>query len=288
MPTIREVHYRAASPARGALPGRHRSTRGAAGFEFRGHLPLLDAPDPRRLDLHASLRDPFGGWLVRQSSERRAIALTVVGDLSASMAFAADAADDGGGERRIDVLADLVESLAWSAWRNGDGFGFIGCDEQLRREWLQPQTRQRGAGLLLAARLRQCEPRGRDAQGLLEVHRHLPLQRGLVFIVSDFHLPLPLLRRVLDSLAGHDLVPVVLWHPSEFTLGARSGLATLLNPESGRRRLVWWRPALAARWQAAHEQRRAALQQLFAAQRLRALWLEGSFDADALTRYFHG
>ena len=61
-----------------------------------------------------------------------------------------------------------------------------------------------------------------------------------------------------------------------------------LDPESGRRRLVWWRPALAARWQAAHELRRAALQQLFAAQRLRPLWLEGSFDADALTRYFHG
>ena len=120
------------------------------------------------------------------------------------------------------------------------------------------------------------------------MHRHLPLQRGLVFIVSDFHLPLPLLRRVLDSLAGHDLVPVVLWHPSEFTLGARSGLATLLDPESGRRRLVWWRPALAARWQAAHDERRDALQRLFAAHGLRPLWLEGSFDADALTKHFHG
>ena len=48
------------------FPAHHRSTRGDSGFEFRGHAPLLDAPDPRRLDLHASLRDPFGDWIVRR------------------------------------------------------------------------------------------------------------------------------------------------------------------------------------------------------------------------------
>ena len=37
--------------------------RGASGFEFRGHVPLTDLPDVRRLDLHASLRDPFGNTI---------------------------------------------------------------------------------------------------------------------------------------------------------------------------------------------------------------------------------
>ena len=55
-----EFHYRIDAPARGHFPGHHRSRRGESGFEFRSHALLVDAPDPRRLDLHASLRDPFG------------------------------------------------------------------------------------------------------------------------------------------------------------------------------------------------------------------------------------
>ena len=68
----------------------------------------------------------------------------------------------------------------------------------------------------------------------------------------------------------HDVVPVPLWQPAEFVLSARRGLALAIDPESGQRRWLWWRPALRERWQAAHAARRAALEQLFAARRLQA------------------
>src|SRR5512147_708126 len=144
---IPELHYRIAGAARGHFPGAHRSRRGSSGFEFRGHASLVDVPDVRRLDLHASLRDPFGNWLVRVHSERMAIPVAMVADLSASMGFE-------GAQRKLDVLADFVESLAWSAWRNGDSFGFVAGDDRVRREFTQPQTRTRGAGIALAERLR--------------------------------------------------------------------------------------------------------------------------------------
>jgi len=80
---------------------------------------------------------------------------------------------------------------------------------------------------------------------------------------------------------------MVLWHPLEFGLSAAHGLAQVIDPESGRQRLVWWRPALRARWEAAHAQRREALLSLFQARRLEPLFLEGGYDADAITRYFH-
>ncbi|MFG5407037.1 hypothetical protein ABXN37_01885 [Piscinibacter sakaiensis] len=88
---------------------------------------------------------------------------------------------------------------------------------------------------------------GRDALGLLEAAAVLG-RRGLVFLVSDFHLPLAQVERLLDGLAVHELVPVLLWEPDEFDLGPRAGLARLRDPETGERRLVWWRPALRARW----------------------------------------
>lgn len=282
--TVRELHYRVAAPVRGHFPGHHRSASGDSGFEFRGHATLLDAPDARRLDLHASLRDPFGDWRVRLHSQRKAIPVVTVADLSASMGFA-------GAQRKAAVLADFVDSLGWSAWRTGDSFGFIGCDAAVRADWLQLPTRARGTGHLLAQALRAWVPAGpsaRSSHGLLKAADFLGRQRALVFLVSDFHLPLPQVQAVLASLAAHEVVPVVLWDALEFAPAAPRGLLHAVDPESGRRRLVWWRPALRERWQRAHAERRDALAQVFAAQRLRPLFVEGGFDADAVTRHFHG
>ena len=91
---------------------------------------------------------------------------------------------------------------------------------------------------------------------------------------------------IIYALA-HDVVPVVLWDPLEFTVGASRGLLHARDPESGQRRLVWWRLALRETWQRAHDARRDALKQIFAAQRLRPLFVEGDFDADAVTRHFY-
>lgn len=276
---IPELHYRLHGSARGHFPGAHRSRRGTSGFEFRGHAPLVDQPDVRRLDVHASLNDPFGRWLVRVQSERMAIPVAMVADVSASMGFA-------GAQRKLDVVADFVESLAWSAWRHGDSFGFVAADDTVQEALLLPQTRLRGAGSTLAQALRGFRPVGRTALGLADAHQHLTRQRALLFLVSDFHWPLDHVDLVLDRLAGHDLVPVVLWQPQEFDLGARRGIAELVDPESGLRRTVWWRPALRARWAAAHAARREALLERFQHRRLAPLVLEGGFDADAVTRHF--
>jgi hypothetical protein len=279
MAVLREVHYRLDAPAGGQRPGAHRSRGGATGFEFRGHAPLVDSPDARRLDLLASLRDPFSQWQVRLHAERKAATVAVVADLSASMGAA-------GAQSRVSVLADLCDSLAWSACRHGDRFTFVGADEAVRTELTVPPTRSRAAGVALAARLRALRPDGRDARGLAQAHRHLPLARALVFLVSDFHLPLPQIDTVLASLAGHQVVPVVLWQPGEFDLGAQSGFAQLREPETGARQWLWWRPALRARWAAQRDARRAALVAHFRARRLRPLHIDGPYDADAVTRHF--
>jgi uncharacterized protein (DUF58 family) len=273
---IPELHYRLAGAARGHFPGHHRSRHGGNGFEFRGHANLHDAPDARRLDMQASLRDPFGRWIVRLHSQRLSIPVAVVADLSASIGVA----------NKQGVLADLVESLAWSAWRSGDSFGFVGCDSAVRQDLLLPQTRARGAGTALAASLRALTLAGRSAQALVQAHAHLTPRRALVFLVSDFHLPLADVAAVLASLSHHEVLPVVLWQPEEFDLGAQRGLADVAEPESGQRRWLWWRPALRERWQAAAQARRAALLKLFRAQRLSPLFIEGAFDADAVTRHF--
>jgi len=276
---VPELHYRIAGATRGHFPGHHRSRHGGNGFDFRGHAHLHDAPDVRRIDVHASLRDPFGRWIVRLHSQRMSIPVAVVADLSASMGVA-------GAQHKQGVLADLVESLAWSAWRTGDSFGFVGCDAKVRHDLLLPQTRARGAGTALASSLRTLPFIGRSAQGLQQAHWHLTSRRALVFLVSDFHLPMDDVASALANLAHHELVPVVLWRRQEFDLGAQHGFADVADPETGQRRWLWWRPALRQRWQEAAQERRQALLALFRAQRLSPLFIEGDFEADAVTRHF--
>ena len=274
-----EFRYRIDATASGAFPGHHRSRSGDGGHEFRGHAPLHDAPDARRLDLRLSLRDPFGNWIVRRFNQRKSIPVVLVADLSASMGFV-------GAQRKLDVLADFAQSLALSAWRTGDSFGFIGCDEDWRADLALPQTRRRGAGASLAESLRGLTPQGRSARGLRDAHHHLPRRRSLVFLASDFHLPLAELGAILASMAAHDVVPVVLWQQAEFALSAARGLAQVCEPEGGQRQWLWWRPALRERWANALLARRAVLLELFRSQRRAPLFIEGAFDADAVTRHF--
>lgn len=274
-----EVHYKLSASAAGAYPGQHRSHSGHSGLEFRSHAAWLDAPQSRRIDVLASLRDPHERWLVRLNSQRLAAPVAVLADLSASMAFA-------GPPSRMQVLADFSASLAHSAWRAGDRFVFVGAGEQVRADFTLPPTRQHGAGLALAERLRGLVPVGVSARGLLDAASHLPRQRTLVFVLSDFHWPLADVATLLATLSAHQVVPVVLWGAQEFELSAKFGLAHVLEPESGARRWLWWREALRTRWREAQAARRCALWQLFRSQRREPLLMTGAFDADAVTRYF--
>jgi hypothetical protein len=276
-----EFHYRVPWRTSGRFMGHHASRTPGAGFEFRGHTRFLDAPDARRLDLRASLREPHGALMVRIFDQRSAIPLIVVADVSASMGYA-------GALRRPEVLADFTAACGHSAWRTGDPFGFVACDDAVRLDLYQPPTRMRGIGARAAAALRKLEMGRRGASALPEAVRWLPTRPALVFLVSDYYLPEHLIRRTLAPLTGHAVVPVVLEDRSEWDPGLRFGLVRLRDPESGRARTVLWRPALRRRLQAAFVERRQRLTALFHGLGLRPLWLSGGFDADRVTRYFHG
>jgi hypothetical protein len=114
----------------------------------------------------------------------------------------------------------------------------------------------------------------------------LPRERSLVFLLSDFCWPLALLDAALGVLARHDVVPV--WLPTARPpqrLPAR-GLVELRDAESGAQRLLWLRPGLRARWQAALAAQQQAVTACFARHHCVPLRLRAPFDADDVTRHF--
>lgn len=110
-PLPADIHYRAAVRAQALRPGAHASRVGGPGLEPTGSVPLARARDLRRLDLHTSLRDPFGQLWVRQFRQRSALRLWLLLDTSASM------------QRWREPLQALTLALAHSAQRQGDAFG---------------------------------------------------------------------------------------------------------------------------------------------------------------------
>lgn len=276
---VQEFHYRLPHRSAGARPGSHPGSSLGAGQEFVSHMNLHDRPDPRRLDLRASLRSITGDWLVRVNRQRVGVAVQALVDVSASMAF-------GARRRKIDLAADFVESLAHSAFRVGDALGLRAFDHAERADLTIPATLSRGLGSVMADSLRHCDTAPGGIEGLEDVVQQMVGREALVFIVSDFHWPLDRLGAVLDLLSHAFVVPMVLWDAAETEPPHIDAIAPLRDAETNVRRTLLLRPKLRTQWRDAVAERREALNALFAAHDLRPFWLTGRFDADALSDYF--
>ena len=274
-----EVHYRLWSRIRGLHPGYHRSRTLGDGHEFREFESLLRAPDPRRLDINASLKNTFGELQVRTYRQRSAISLNVVADLSASMGTP-------GARGKLEPLARLVRLLGFSAARTGDRFGFIGCDAELRRELLFPPAKST-AYAEIAERLDGFIPDNRNSTALCSAAGYLGSSSSLVFLVSDFLFSQQLFDDILGSLARHRVIPVLFVHAVERDGPAASGLVNAVDSESGHSRLIWLRPAQRARIREAYRVQRERFEHDCERSGLKPLILPDTFCAEDVTRYFY-
>jgi uncharacterized protein (DUF58 family) len=240
---------------------------------------LYDRPDPRRLDLRASLRNVRGDWLVRVYRQRAGIPVHVVVDVSSSMSF-------GARRPKLQVAAEFVEALGRSAFRVGDALGMLAFDAKERADLLVPALLSRGMGSVMAAMLQECATSAGGVGGLEQAALNLAGREGLVFLLSDFHWPLDRLGGVLDLLAPAYVVPMIVWDPAEIQPPTRDGLAALHDAETGVRRTLWMRPKLRTQWRHAVAKRRAELDGFFAARSVRPFYLTGTFDGEAMSQYF--
>ncbi len=277
---IAESHYQVPWRARGGHPGRHAGTQSGGGFELQAYAPFASQPDPRNLDVRATLADPFGQLMVRNYRQQACIPVYLVADLSASMSFRGKAS-------KLRLLAEFAESLAWSAWRTGDPFGFFGCDGGIRWDLSLPLRRRKGMAATWCKRIEEFQPESGRHGGLWEAAAQLGRQRALVFLASDFHLDGEEMKALLDAFAFHDLVPVVLWDSGEYEHLPRWGLADLQDPETGERRRLFLRPSLREKLKQRFGERREEIVQRCAPRGREPFFLIDRFDADAMTRYFY-
>jgi uncharacterized protein (DUF58 family) len=277
-----EFHYRLPMRAGGSRPGSHPGSSFGAGQAFAMHARLFDHPDPRRIDLRASLRAIPAEWLVRVHLQRVAVPIYVVIDVSASMHF-------GQIKSKLDVAADFVAALGYSAFRAGDQVGMLAFDAAEREELYSPARYGQGVGDVMAATVRRAAQSPGVAggiDGLEQSVAKLAGRQGIVFIVSDFHWPLKRLPKILDTLTHAYVIPMVVWDRAEVEPPEHGALLAVDDAETGERRTVWLLGKTRRDWRDAVARRRAEIERLFDKRGIRPFYVQGAFDAEALSRYF--
>jgi uncharacterized protein (DUF58 family) len=273
-----EISYRPRGRAAGVVVGAHRGRSTGGQGVFLDQVSYLRQPDPRRIDLRLTLRDPFENVYVRRYEERLAIALYAIIDLSRSMSFEGTA-------RKMALVGELCACLARSAHGLGDAFGVIGCDSQVRDDFFFPATRHSGLELEITRRFESFVPERGSADGLFDAAAYLAGKRQLVFLISDFRMPLGEIEAVLESLTRHDVVPILVSDSAEEAALPSLGLIDVQDLETGGQRVVFMRPALRRRWLAQAKERRQSLDRLFLRYGRPPFELVDQFDADQLSRH---
>lgn len=275
-----EIYYRLAWRARSSLPGGHMTRTSGGSTDFRGYVPFLQSPDPRRLDLRAGARTIPHKLMVRAFYERGAVNVYAVVDLSASMGFV------GAGEK-YRLMADAVTSIAWSSIRNGDNFGLIACDDTLRADMFMPPSHRRDIVAEIRKRFSRARPAaGTGVRALPRAAEQLRQRRALVFLISDFHLDTAVLRQTLVSMASHDIVPLVLWDSAEYRDIPSWGWARVRDMESGEDRSLFMRSELRERIRQSYAaRRREIICQCRQGGTRMPFFVEDRFHAESLTRH---
>lgn len=252
-----ELPYRVSRRVRGVRPGPHRGRITGCGGLFRDLATLVESPDPRRLDLRASLRDPFEQLYVRRFEQRTAITVYALVDVSASMGFR-------GNMDKLKTAAAICAALAASARRVGDAFGLIGCGAQVEPLLHFPANRFRTTEARIASELSNFQPTSTNADGLLEGAALIAGRSKLVILISDFHFDATRTEAILEALSEHDTVPVQLIDSAETASLPSWGLLPLTDLETGRKRLVVLRPKLKAKWERARADHQTTFETLAA------------------------
>lgn len=276
-PSLETLPYRLRLRPHSGPPGAHRGRGEWTEGELLRHVPLLGQFDPRRIDLLASLRDPFGGLHVRAYTPRRAVPVVLIADVSASMGLVGHGAP-------LAQLGRLAHLIAASAYASGDSFGLIAADSHIRDDLFIPPARRRGLSEEVHAKITAAIPKG-DARGLVEVAALLPPRPSLVFLVSDFLMPLADVAATLDSLWRHDVVPIVMRDKTMEGSLPTFGFVSLRDSETGRDRLLFLRPSLREAWQRAAGKRLSNLEQVFATYGRPAFHLAEELDVAALADF---
>jgi uncharacterized protein (DUF58 family) len=225
---IRRIEIRTRTIMESGIVGAYHTVFKGRGMEFAEVREYEPGDDVRTIDWNVTART--GAPHVKKFVEERDLTLLLAIDVSGSQRF---------GSRFLakrDFTAELAAVLAFSAVANHDRVGAVLFSDRI--ESFVPPDRGRKHALRIVRDVLAAEPAGTgtDLAGALRFCQRVLKRRGIVAVLSDFQAkeyerPLGILRR------RHDVVAMHVWDPAESEV-PDVGLVSILDPETGQRRVV--------------------------------------------------
>ena len=259
--------------------GEHRGTQRGMGLDYRGNVNFVDYPDARRMDIRQTMRDPFEQVQVRQFNQDSTTPIYGICDLSSSMQFK-------GRQRKLDKAIEIATAVANSAYQAGDVFSFIGYNDEVMEDFTLPLSRNLHHTKEAIAQLHEYQTMRVGAKGIADVPNFIGQSRGLVFWISDFHMPLSLIEKTLTAMSAHQVIPVVLWDDEEYKKLPKFGFGTMIDPETGLNKTLFFRGEVKAKFLETFNARRHALEALFLKFESPGLFMHTDYKPETVTHYF--
>ena len=209
----------------GLLPG-HGTERGEA-------RPYVPGDDPRHIDWAVTARTHVPH--VRDTISDHELELWLVVDASSSLAFGTGRAS------KHELAWSVAGAFALLAAEGGNRVGAVRSTPRpgsARPHVIPARSGTQHVGALLAA-LRHRPPEGEpgDLAGAIELARRSARRRGMAVVVSDFLGSLTWEGQLRALANRHEVVAAEIIDPREVDL-PDVGLISVVDPETGRRRLV--------------------------------------------------
>ena len=256
----------------GLLQGDYRSLFYGYGVDFADLREYQPEDDIRYIDWNVTAR--MGTPYVRQYVEDREITAWFLLDLSPSVDFGTLE------NQKRNVLIDVVGALARLLTRHGNRVGAVFYGSRVERT-----IPARGGRLQVLRMINDLINQPRltkapftDLTPLLEAGLHTIKKRSLIFIISDF-ISAPGWERPLNLMAQrHDVMAIRLWDPREIEL-PDVGPILMEDAETGEQLYVDTHDKkFRQRYQAAAQQREAAIAETFKRSGVDALALSTEED----------
>ena len=274
-----EFFYKKRRLASSSRPGGHSSSIKGAGMIFDKLVTLINNPDPRRLDIMSSLKDPYEQWWVREYRQKASIPVVALLDLSTSISFE-------GEYENVFFLMDFLKSLSRSAYRMGDRLGLVGFDNSIRYDWYFPPSSKRVIDDHLIEKKFKNIKFQRGHNGIKKLHALLPKEPCLIFFVSDFHFSFDLFEKFIINSPMHEIVPLVIQDYVEASGWRKNGVSLLSDSETNRKRLVWvgndWRKKV----EDSYKKRNDKIKKICSKYNISPLFMHGKFESERVSSYF--
>ena len=236
---IRTIEIYTSKLVNDQLAGQYHSVFKGLGMSFEEVRQYQPGDDIRLIDWNVSAR--LNDVFIKRFTEEREMRVMLLVDMSASGLFGTTE------QTKRELAAEVAAVLAFSAIKNNDCVGLIIFTDEVEK--FVPPKKGRKHVLRVVSEILTYQPKSRRTN-LAAPMRYLgrvAKRRSVAFLLSDFLGPfkpaesgsteevsvdLDFLRALRITSRRHDLIPISIRDPYEFTIPA-NGLLNLVDGESG-------------------------------------------------------